>query len=219
MNQRTEINDLLSADARGRKHIPFAVFAVIFIHVILFVVLLVAAGCRSSARAKANRPSPQPAQQTHPAEKYLQAATNTVPVQPHASTVEPVVATEPVVGDDHPEPASAISPESRPSAAATALQSPVARPIQRRQKEPRFITQQISSKQPVIRQQPTYVVQSGDTVEKIARRHGTSIDAIKLANKLKGNVIYPGQKLVVKPVSAGSTAQVKKPGSPKENLI
>ena len=51
----TDINsELLTADARGRKNIPFAVFAVIFIHIVLFVVLLIAAGCRAKARARRN---------------------------------------------------------------------------------------------------------------------------------------------------------------------
>src|SRR5262245_64511886 len=55
MSETTNLNtELLSADARGRKHIPFAVFAVILIHIVLFLVLLVAAGCRAKARAKRN---------------------------------------------------------------------------------------------------------------------------------------------------------------------
>src|SRR5688572_28383161 len=52
MNETTNLNsELLSADARGRKHIPLAVFAVILIHIVLFLVLLIAAGCRAKARA------------------------------------------------------------------------------------------------------------------------------------------------------------------------
>src|SRR5687768_10319157 len=94
MNQHTELNSaLLSADARGRKHIPVAVFAVILIHIVLFVVLLVAAGCRSSVRAKANRPAPAPAEHTHPAEKYMQAATSVVPGESPVSAPEQVIAT------------------------------------------------------------------------------------------------------------------------------
>jgi LysM repeat protein len=42
-----------------------------------------------------------------------------------------------------------------------------------------------------------YVVRSGDTVEKIARRHGTTIRAIKVANNLKNDLLHPGQKLRV----------------------
>ena len=62
MNETTLNSELLSADARGRKQIPVAVFAVIMIHVVLFVVLLIAAGCRSTARVKRNAtPAPEAA--------------------------------------------------------------------------------------------------------------------------------------------------------------
>lgn len=50
---QTHLNtELLSGEARGRKHVPVAVFAVIFIHIVLFLVLLIAAGCRARARAQ-----------------------------------------------------------------------------------------------------------------------------------------------------------------------
>lgn len=44
-----------------------------------------------------------------------------------------------------------------------------------------------------------YVVRSGDTLGKIAARHGLSIDALKQRNRLngRGSMIRPGQKLVV----------------------
>jgi LysM repeat protein len=201
MNQRTEINsELLSADARGRKNIPFAVFAVILIHVVLFVMLLVAAGCRSTARAKANQPLPEPTEQPHPAEKYVQAAINTNQVQSILSTVsaqEQVVATEPVVEDE---------PQQRQAVPAVA-QAPATKPKSVQPASSRFVAQTIA-RPANASSKGVYVVQSGDTVEKIAKRHGTSIEAIKAANKLKGHTIYPGQKLVVKPASA--TAQVKK---------
>jgi LysM repeat protein len=100
----------------------------------------------------------------------------------------------------------------QPLAAPTAVQAPVARAtrqVKPTQPASRFVAQ-TAAKPATVRSPGIYVVQSGDTVEKIAKRHGTSIEAIKTANKLKGHTIYPGQKLVVKPGSPGSTAQVKK---------
>jgi LysM repeat protein len=214
MNQPTELNsELLSADARGRKHIPFAVFAVILIHIVLFVMLLIAAGCRSSARAKAGRPVPERSPEPHPAEKYLQAATNAAPAQPLVTTTEPV--TEPVVP---PEPQFAATAPAQDRAVATAAVPAPARAVRPRQTQsaPRFAALPASAKTTIARPQGVYVVQSGDTVEKIAKRHGTSIEAIKTANKLKGHTIFPGQKLVVKPGAASSTAQVKKSKSSNE---
>src|SRR5688572_6122784 len=148
MNQSTELNsELLSADARGRKHIPVAVFAVIAIHIFLFVVLLIAAGCRSSARAKAKVPAPAPAQVTHPAEKYMQAATNTEAMPPLATTTEPVAA-EPIVPEESNVALLAARAQERqsksPILAATVSKAAVAPKIR-----------------PVVQRQANYVVQSG----------------------------------------------------------
>ncbi|MCB1136945.1 MAG: LysM peptidoglycan-binding domain-containing protein [Chlamydiia bacterium] len=43
-----------------------------------------------------------------------------------------------------------------------------------------------------------YKVESGDTLEKIARRHGTSVDSIKTQNQLTSDMIRVGQKLSIR---------------------
>lgn len=43
----------------------------------------------------------------------------------------------------------------------------------------------------------TYKVRSGDSLYSIAQRHHSTIDAIKKANGLKGDTIYPGQTLKI----------------------
>lgn len=43
----------------------------------------------------------------------------------------------------------------------------------------------------------TYTVRSGDFLGRIASRTGASVSDIRKWNKLKGNIIYPGQKLIV----------------------
>ena len=49
-----------------------------------------------------------------------------------------------------------------------------------------------------------YVVKKGDTVYKIAKRFGTTMEAIILANNLRNpNLIYPGQILLIPMVSTG----------------
>ena len=49
-----------------------------------------------------------------------------------------------------------------------------------------------------------YVVKKGDTVYKIAKRFGTTMEAIILANNLRNpNLIYPGQVLLIPTVSTG----------------
>lgn len=42
-----------------------------------------------------------------------------------------------------------------------------------------------------------YVVQPGDTLFSIARRHGTSVAALQAANGLRSTLIYVGQRLVI----------------------
>lgn len=49
-----------------------------------------------------------------------------------------------------------------------------------------------------------YVVKKGDTIYKIAKRYGTTMEAIIAANNLRNpNLIYPGQILLIPTVSTG----------------
>jgi lipoprotein-anchoring transpeptidase ErfK/SrfK len=43
----------------------------------------------------------------------------------------------------------------------------------------------------------TYVVQPGDSLDKIARLNKTTVDLMRRMNKIDGNTIYPGQKLLI----------------------
>ena len=68
----------------------------------------------------------------------------------------------------------------------------------------------------------SYVVQSGDTLSKIARSTGISVDALKQANQLSGATIRIGQRLVIPagaqaaPVSGNAvTAQPSASGQPE----
>lgn len=58
---------------------------------------------------------------------------------------------------------------------------------------------------PPVQDTITYSVETGDTLYNIAKRFGTSIPAIKAANQLTNDIIYPGQKLVI-PGPARETA-------------
>ena len=46
-------------------------------------------------------------------------------------------------------------------------------------------------------QYTTYTVKSGDTLGKIAKKHGTTVAAVKKANGLRSDMIKPGQKLKI----------------------
>jgi murein endopeptidase len=49
----------------------------------------------------------------------------------------------------------------------------------------------------------THTVVAGDTLGKIARSYDTSVDDVRLRNRLKGNLIRPGQVLAVAPGTSG----------------
>jgi len=184
MNESTQLNsELLSADARGRKHIPVAVFAVIIIHIVLFMVLLIAAGCRSSARAKQSI-TPQPG--TVDEQPSARPAGNPPPAIEHAQVIETPAVAEPVIVSE-----PVVAPESTRVAVAEAPQ-PVRKPLAQRPAIARPVAKIPSAAK-------SYVVKSGDTLEKIARLHGTTIQAVRTANRMKGDMIRPGQKLQLVP--------------------
>lgn len=206
MNESTQLNsELLSADARGRKHIPVAVFAVILIHVVLFLVLLIAAGCRSSARAKRNAvPTPitaeaqataptgqDPIALAQPAQSLAPASATALP-QAQAAMLEPISASEPVVESQVNEAAAQMRLIAQPTPAA---------------KKP---TGRTTTKISPAKKGQFYVVKSGDTLGKIAKQHGVTIQAVRTANKMKGDLIFPGQKLQLSPVNAAQAQPKKK---------
>jgi LysM repeat protein len=172
----TDINsELLTADARGRKNIPFAVFAVIFIHIVLFVVLLIAAGCRAKARARRNNIQQEVVKAESTREPVQAPAVVTNTPTPLTQIAEPVLVTEPVI-EDEPEP----------------IQKAVSRPVAERP------TANAGRMQ-------LHVVQPGDSIGKIAKHYGVTVQAIRTENNLKSNVIRVGQKLRV------STEKARRP--------
>ena len=44
---------------------------------------------------------------------------------------------------------------------------------------------------------PKHVVKKGDTLDRIARRYGVSIDSLRRANNLRGHLIHPAQVLLI----------------------
>jgi len=62
--------------------------------------------------------------------------------------------------------------------------------------------------------QPFYVVQPGDTLWAIAQKFGVSIDALRAANNITGDIIYPGEVIYL-PVPGQSALQsTTPPGNP-----
>jgi LysM repeat protein len=59
-----------------------------------------------------------------------------------------------------------------------------------------------------------YVVQAGDSLSRIASRHGTSVKALRDANKLTTDRILVGQKLAIPGADKTETAEAKKEAKP-----
>ncbi|MGZ8919470.1 MAG: LysM peptidoglycan-binding domain-containing protein [Limisphaerales bacterium] len=201
MNQTTPLNsELLSADARGRKHIPVAVFAVIVIHVVLFLVLLIAAGCRSSARAKqSTTPQPEAAERNlTPPPATRMAAQPTM--EETALPSEIGLAAEPA-NPVEAEPTVLAAPREVAQSTPSPSPTPAAKPAKAKvSASPKF-----------------YVVKAGDTVGEIAQRHSTTIQAIRTVNKIKNDMIYPGQKLQLAPEGRTAPLQVRSEKQKRSN--
>lgn len=63
--------------------------------------------------------------------------------------------------------------------------------------KPQIVPTTQKSKQGII----NYSVQSGDSVQSIADKHGISADSVRWSNNLAGNVVAVGTKLVIPPVN------------------
>lgn len=61
-----------------------------------------------------------------------------------------------------------------------------------------------STSVPMVQNNNAYTVAQGDTLYSIARRHGTTVDAIMALNKLSSSHIYVGQRLLVTATKAPS---------------
>ncbi len=55
-----------------------------------------------------------------------------------------------------------------------------------------------------LEQEVTHVVKRGDTITKLARQYGTSAEALRTRNGIRGNTLASGQRLVIPYASAGT---------------
>ncbi|MGI6084920.1 MAG: LysM peptidoglycan-binding domain-containing protein [Acetivibrionales bacterium] len=71
-------------------------------------------------------------------------------------------------------------------------------------------TQTVEITSPVNKKSNTYAVVAGDSLWKISKKFGVSIASLRKANGISGDIIYPGQLLII-PDGAGNTAPAPKP--------
>ncbi|MFN8597496.1 MAG: LysM peptidoglycan-binding domain-containing protein [Anaerolineae bacterium] len=71
---------------------------------------------------------------------------------------------------------------------------------------------------PAFAQGQTHTVQSGDTLFSLARRYGTTVEALRTANRLSGDLIYVGQVLII-PTTAATPQPDRYTVQPGDTLI
>ena len=165
------------------------VFAVLAVHILLLAGLLIQ-GCKREDKSAAAPPNaatnfPEsaqaPARPARAAEELL---------RPPAQVNPPLTAPAPVV--TRVEPRVPVPSSGEPSvatnvaAAAPQANAPTTTPLPTVEGEGASIV---------------YVVKSGDTLTRIAKTHGTTVQAIRAANGLKTDRIVVGQKLKISPKS------------------
>lgn len=181
----------MANDYKSRRHIPIAVFTVASIHVTLFLGILLAGGCKKNAEVQRS-PGEQMAwseliEKSQAGEKALaaeapvedsdKASVLTLGYQPGNQSNERSVMTVGIGGPGSKLTPTRPDPDPVPTPRTNAT-SPAAK-----------------STPPPSGSGAVHTVQKGDSLFKIAKQYGTTPDAVKKSNKLKSDVIHPGQKL------------------------
>ncbi len=217
-----------SLQSRGKSTVRIAFFSILAIHVLVFGGLLMQ-GCKKSEDKAVvvedtNEVAPLPPidlADTNVADTNYAAPTvsNAAPpeVAPPAYEVTPAVAPEPTASREYVitkgDSFSSIAKKMGVSVRAIEQANPGVNPsrlqIGKKLQIPAAgdttSTSSSSARAPGNGDSTTYTVKSGDMLEKIARRHGTTAKTIMRLNNLKTTMIKPGQKLKL-PTSAPVTA-------------
>lgn len=128
-----------------------------------------------------------------------------------ASTAAPAAPLRP----KYPIRLAEAAPEAQPAASAADAAQPASAHVRRHKAASRKAThgKAVAADDDAASDAPaTYTVKSGDTLDKIAKKLGTSVVALKHANRLKSGAIKPGQVLKVgeAPAAKGSSAKTAK---------
>ena len=195
MSNRTPIippgSPLQRAHPDNSSKLFVTVFAVLAVHISLLAGLLIQ-GCKREDKNSAAAPNTAtnfqesaqaPARQIAPAEEQLRPSAQTNP--PLASPAPAVTHVEPGVPVASMEPSVATNATAAAPSSLTQASAPSTTPPPT-----------------TVEGEPTvYVVKSGDTLTRIAKAHGTTVQAIRAANGLKTDRILVGQKLKLSPKS------------------
>lgn len=76
-------------------------------------------------------------------------------------------------------------------------------------------TQTVNVTSPSANKTSSYTVVAGDSLWKIANKYGITVDSLKKANNLTGDIIYPGQVLVIPAITGTAPAPSASPAAEK----
>lgn len=211
---------LLEQKNKSRTRVKVAFFAVVGVHVAAILIALLAQGCKREETPVVDPSQPPvpitdtnvPALDTNVVAGGL-ATSNTVPVPIPEPIPVPVPAAQEYVikkGDSF----SSIA-QNYPGVTVRAIQAanpnvnPTKLQIGQKIVIPAPTAPSVSSGVPTIgapaEGEHIYVVKAGDSLSKIATTHGTTVNALRKANKLTTDKIKVGDKLKI-PVSAAPPA-------------
>lgn len=125
---------------------------------------------------------------------------NSVPLPTAADTPMPgnIGSTPVIVRTTQPrssasKPVSAPRPTARPTTTASSS-APARSTAQAKPKPKATASKPPAKKAPAVTR---YTIKRGDTLSSIASRHGTTVNALRSANGIKGSIIHPGKTLVI----------------------
>ena len=203
-----------SAERRNEMKASMMVGVVVALHVMAIGTIVFIQGC-GTRRAVVEPPPapvmpPQADSTSRPAGQPKPFIKPPVPVEPAPSISEPSQAKIYIIqkGDYLSKIAKRVGVSSKEIAELNNIKDPNKIRVGQKLILPEYATvttRDTGSSRPASKSKPAasvptgegmvYVVQPGDSLSKIAVKHGSSVKAIREANKLKGDLILVGQKL------------------------
>ncbi|MHA3224766.1 LysM peptidoglycan-binding domain-containing protein [Globicatella sulfidifaciens] len=145
----------------------------------------------------------------HPNQKIIvNKVTTTKPVETTKPEEKPTTPTKPETKPEE-KPTTPTKPEEKPTTPTKPETKPEEKPTEPTKPETKPEEKPVETKP--VTTTTEYTIKSGDTLNRIARQHGVSVDQLRQWNNISGHVIYPNQKIIVNKVTTNVPVVETKP--------